>query len=101
MASSDLEDYRPHTIFEAGDVVRHILSNDQHAGGANKIPIEERWCVKAELSAGTFGNVRLESSEDGRLRAVKVARKPQRSTTNQLREMRELAALTQFSRSRV
>jgi hypothetical protein len=99
----DLEDYKLETIFEpeAGCILHTSWMQDR-AKGIRKIKVNDRWHRKDEIGVGSFGTVYLETTKDGRQRAVKAVRKRQAQRFGMaLDHKRELAALTVFSRSKV
>jgi hypothetical protein len=97
----DLDDYKLDTIWhhDPSHVV-HISSErvSRHRGG--KARVENKWYRQRELGVGSCGVVHLETTEDGRERAVKSIR---RSLAEKLKidYRRELAAISTFSKAKV
>lgn len=87
------DEYHLETTLNEPGFVCHTPST----GRNSRIFREERWAIQRDLGQGAFGEVRLETTTDGsgRARAVKVIRKIGDNVH------REIAALTEFSRSSV
>jgi hypothetical protein len=62
----DLDDYKLETTFEYNpDYVLHTSYKSDRARGIPKVSLVKRWAPqKLDLSAGTFGTVRLENLLD-------------------------------------
>jgi hypothetical protein len=99
----DLEDYKLETTFEReADCILHTSWMQDRARGLRKIKVQDRRKRGGEIGVGSFGTVYLETTKDGRQRAVKAVRKRQAQRFGvDVDHKRELAALTVFSRSKV
>jgi hypothetical protein len=97
----DIEDYKLDTTFEreAGCIVHTSWMLDRKRG-PQKFKVEDRWHRKDAIGVGSFGEVFLEATEDGRQRALKAVRKRLAQKFG-VDHKRELVALTFFSRSKV
>jgi hypothetical protein len=97
----DLDDYKLDTTWgeDPSHVVHTSFDGDRRHGG-RKIRIGDKWYRQRELGVGSCGVVHLETTEDGRERAVKSIRK---SLAARLRidYRRELAAISTFSKAKV
>jgi hypothetical protein len=97
----DLDDYKLDTTWgqDSSYVVHTTLERD-HRHRGHTVRVEKKWYRQKELGVGSCGIVHLETTKDGRQRAVKSVRK---SLAERLRidYRRELAALTTFSKAKV
>jgi hypothetical protein len=94
-----LQDYKLDTTF-CVDHVLHTTYLIDLGLSLHKAAVEKKWFPKQELGAGTFGTVRLQSTDKGEQRAVKAIRKTL-ALKYRVDHKRELAALAEFSRAKV
>jgi len=97
----DLDDYKLDATWhqDPSHVVHISFERDPRRRG-RKVRVENKWYRQRELGVGSCGVVYLESTEDGRERAVKDIRK---SLSERLKidYRRELAAISTFSKAKV
>jgi hypothetical protein len=97
----DLDDYKLDTTWghDLSYVVHASFERDRRHGG-RKVRVEDKWYRRGELGVGSCSVVHLETTEDGRERAVKTIRK---SVAARLKidYRRELATISTFSRAKV
>jgi hypothetical protein len=97
----DLDDYKLDTTWhhDPSHVVHISFERDRRHRG-RKVRVENKWYRQRELGVGSCGVVHLETTEDGRERAVKSIR---RSLAERLKidYRRELAAISTFSKAKV
>jgi hypothetical protein len=98
----DLDDYKLETTWGDQDSssVVHISFERDHGYRGGKIRVEDIWCRQRELGVGSCGIVHLETTKDGRERAVKTIRKSLAARLG-IDYKRELAAITTFSKAKV
>lgn len=75
---------------------RHVSNRDLGVRRQTKI---ERWKRTKKLGRGTFGEVWLEEEKEGRLRAVKIIDKDEKTSTDMMR-LRELFAMANMAEVR-
>jgi hypothetical protein len=97
----DLDDYKlDATWHENHNHVIHISFERGRRHGGCKAKVENKWFRQRELGAGSCGVVYLETTEDGRERAVKSIRKTLAARLR-IDYRRELAAISTFSKAKV
>jgi len=97
----DLDDYKLDTTWHQDPShVVHISFERDHRRKGRKVRVENKWYRRRELGVGSCSVVHLETTDDGRERAVKSIRK---SFAERLRidYKRELAAISTFSKAKV
>jgi hypothetical protein len=97
----DLDDYKLDTTWHQRPThVVHISFERDRRHQGRKVRVENKWYQQRELGTGSCGIVHLETTEDGRERAVKSIRK---SLAKRLKidYRRELAAISTFSKAKV
>lgn len=97
----DLDDYKLATTWhqDPSHVVHVSFQRDRRHRG-RKVRVENKWYRQREIGVGSCSVVHLETTEDGRERAVKCIRK---SLAEWLKidYRRELAAISTFSKAKV
>jgi hypothetical protein len=96
---SDLDHKRINAQVHGNRIIEtHYLSDPSK--GIRRRPYIKTWTVQRVIGSGAFGDVRLETCEDGTARAVKKLRSVDGSLEDKEYE-KELLALVEFSKPKV